>query len=233
VDDSGFWNLNLSSARTADLSAPFTYSATDSVLLEAQGAADGTASETVPVGTGSPRQYPTMILNGIPALALPLQTGWNLVALPLQPSAPLSAQQALDQINAQGGGANEIAGWSGGNWVDHLNGMGFNNFTLQPGIGYFVRTSQASLWRVTGTPFSKATVQLSPGWNLISMPRGTTYTASQLAASINAQGGQVLEIDRWNFGTWEAYIPGLPFNFNIVLGSGYFVKVGKASNWTP
>jgi len=48
ADSDGYWHVGLGSARTADLGNYFSYSASgDRVQLTAQGAGDGTASETV------------------------------------------------------------------------------------------------------------------------------------------------------------------------------------------
>jgi hypothetical protein len=80
-------------------------------------------------------------------------------------------------------------------------------------------------------------IPLNYGWNLISLPVSPTvsYTAQSLLAEINAQGGNVTEIDRWNqvTGEWVAYISGGPFpNYAIELGKGYFVKCNTPSTWT-
>ena len=53
--DDGFWNENLSNARTDDLTSYFTYSASgDQVLIEMQSAADGMATLTVDTAHDSP-----------------------------------------------------------------------------------------------------------------------------------------------------------------------------------
>ena len=55
VDSSGYWFANLGNARTSDLSAYFDYSASgDSVMLLAQGAADGCAIQTVDTNEDTP-----------------------------------------------------------------------------------------------------------------------------------------------------------------------------------
>ncbi|MBC8422391.1 MAG: fibronectin type III domain-containing protein, partial [Chloroflexi bacterium] len=65
VEGSGYWFTNLGNARTADLSGYFSYSASgDGVDLAAQGAADGTASQTVDTANDSPA--PDMVLGGVP-----------------------------------------------------------------------------------------------------------------------------------------------------------------------
>ena len=55
VDSSGYWNANLGNARTPDLSGYFEYSASgDSVMLFAEGVADGCAIQTVDTSADYP-----------------------------------------------------------------------------------------------------------------------------------------------------------------------------------
>ena len=55
VDATGYWYTNLGNARTSDLGAYFEYSASgDSVMLFAQGAADGCAIQTVDTNEDTP-----------------------------------------------------------------------------------------------------------------------------------------------------------------------------------
>ncbi len=55
VDSSGYWFINFGNARTQDLSAYFSYSSSgDNLILYAQGAGDGTASQTVDTGSDFP-----------------------------------------------------------------------------------------------------------------------------------------------------------------------------------
>ena len=65
VESSDYWFANLGNARTADLSGYFSYSASgDGVELAAQGAGDGTASQTVDTSNDSPA--PDMVLGEVP-----------------------------------------------------------------------------------------------------------------------------------------------------------------------
>lgn len=79
-----------------------------------------------------------------------LQPGWNLVSVPY-PESGYMAQSVLDGINAQGGNCTEIDRWRNGGWDAHLNGLPFNNFSIAPDQGYFVKCSQASTF-VPGSP---------------------------------------------------------------------------------
>ena len=73
------------------------------------------------------------------------------------------------------------------------------------------------------------------GWNHISLPLepNVAYKAESLCDEINNQGGNVVEIDRWHQGGWDGHICDQPFNnFDLILGSDYFIKSTSNSTWT-
>jgi hypothetical protein len=74
---------------------------------------------------------------------LSLQSGWNLIGVPY-PTASQTAQSLLDEIAAQGGRCSEIDRWQNGRWDGHIDGLPFNNFTLDPTAGYFLKCTQTS-----------------------------------------------------------------------------------------
>jgi hypothetical protein len=88
-----------------------------------------------------------------PAGALTLKAGYNLVGLPVEPSAPgtYTAEGATIEINAQGGGATQIIRYdeTTGQFVTHPVGTALQNFTLELGRGYFVRCTKESVWTVS------------------------------------------------------------------------------------
>jgi len=62
VDSNGWWTVNLGNSRSESLASYFSYSPDgDSVLIEAQGAAQGTASETVDTGADMPAASITLV----------------------------------------------------------------------------------------------------------------------------------------------------------------------------
>ncbi len=54
-----------------------------------------------------------------PSAILPIQSGWNLVTLPLTPITPYNAETLLQAINAQGGNCTEIDQWNDAGWEIH------------------------------------------------------------------------------------------------------------------
>jgi hypothetical protein len=62
VDVNGYWTANLGNSRTTGLTSYFSYSSSgDSVAIEAQGATQGTASETVDTSADTPAASMTLI----------------------------------------------------------------------------------------------------------------------------------------------------------------------------
>jgi cold shock CspA family protein len=86
-----------------------------------------------------------------PEIACPLDlamaVSWNAVALPRW-AAPRSAEEACQEIAAQGGMPVEVDRWYLGGWQGHPCGVPVNDFTLVPGEGYFVRVAGSSTWTI-------------------------------------------------------------------------------------
>jgi hypothetical protein len=82
-----------------------------------------------------------------------LKVGYNLAGLPVEPSVPgkYTAEGAAIEINAQGGGATQLIRYdeTSGQFVTHPVGTALQNFSLEPGRGYFVRCTKDSLWTVS------------------------------------------------------------------------------------
>lgn len=165
-----------------------------------------------------------------------LNAGWNLIALPLEPTNAFKAQSLLNDINGQGGVCDEIDRWINGGWDAHINGLPFNDFDILAGQGYFVKCSAPGTWTVEGQAVTSGVpLSLSAGWNLVGVPYPASgYTAQSLLDGVEAQGGACTEIDRWLNGGWDAHIDGLPFNdFPIETDEGYFLRCTQNSTFTP
>jgi hypothetical protein len=162
--------------------------------------------------------------------------GWNLITLPLTPINPLNAEMLLMAINAQGGACDEIDQWLNGGWNSHTLGLPFGLFPVEMGEGYFVRCSQTSSWVHEGTLLvSGATINLTPGWNLVGFPYPEGgYTAEGILDAVIVQGGNCPDIVRWINGGWETHTNNLPFNnFSILPGEGYFMRCTTTSSFIP
>jgi hypothetical protein len=212
----------------------------------AQKAAPSPPAPDVPVASVTPGRPAVMPPRAIPpaknatnrnTLVLAIGAGSTAISLPY---ANWTASALIASINAQGGSATQVDEWTGQTWRAYLaNGTG-TDFTIRPGAGYIVRTQTAGDWVVpTAVTSPVKTLRLESGWTMLGMPpckdgSDSCYTASSLAAAINAKGGGVVEIDRWVDGNWSAYKVGFPFNdFRIDVGQAYFIRSTKAVNWVP
>ncbi len=180
---------------------------------------------------------PALTLN-LPKAQLRLQPGWNLVSPAVIPHAgQFTASTMAASINSQDGGVTEIHRWLNGGWDSFLVGLPFNDFGIQPQMGYFVKTDQASDWTVYGPKYTQpVTITLNPGWNLVAVPYSSTspLTAEDMCTAINTQGGNAVEIHRWQDAAWDSHACNEGFNnFTIEPNQGYFVKTTVGSTYVP
>ncbi len=165
-----------------------------------------------------------------------LATGWNLVGVAISPTRALTAQGLVDAVAGSGGSAAAVAAWHDGAWLVHTPGEAGTDFPLEAGRGYFVRAAAPSTWGLGGlsytAPFS---VSLDAGWNLVSVPKGSSVTTAQaLAQRLQAQGGSPRQVLRWRAGAWDGYLVGAGTpGFAIEPGRGYFVYVENPCVWSP
>ncbi len=237
TNDAKTWILGLGNLRTADASAAFTYTDTTILTVQADGGADGTAVGTVTVADARTGKLALTLSDEI---ATPLQTGWNLVALQVTPASPVTAMALCASLVATvAGSAYEIDRWENSGWDSHRCGLAPNNFTLEPGRGYFIRVTKPVTWSVGGTRIiTPQSLSLGTGWNLFgvgAIAPGTVIAPSGCTAMDGTAGtGTVVELDRWEAGAWEGHRCGLPVNaFPLQAGRGYFVRLTRPATWAP
>lgn len=236
--DEGTWIINLGSLRslTGETAFPVT-----------QGTFFAIAAEGGPTQTGLKATELAGALSGETALSLsasltvPLEVGWNLVTLPVVPSAPVSASAVCASLGIESPGSQvEVNRWVNGGWEGHRCGLPPNNFTLLPGQGYFIRATRSVAWNVFGTAGDGATVRdLQSGWNLVGAPgiaiSPSTTKAADVCTRLNTSAAATVsvEVDRWIYGGWDGHLCGkTPHNFDIEGGKGYLVKLTKPSRWS-
>ena len=235
--DAKAWLLGLGNLRTADASAAFAYTDATILTVQADGGADGTAVGTVTVADARTGKLALTLSDEI---ATPLQTGWNLVALQVTPASPVTAMALCASLDATvAGSAYEIDRWENSGWESHRCGLAPNNFTLDPGRGYFIRVTKPVTWSVGGTRIiTPPSLSLGTGWNLVgvgAVAPGTVTAPSGCTAMDGTAGtGTVVELDRWEAGAWEGHRCGLPVNaFPLQAGRGYFVRLTRPAIWAP
>ena len=143
--DNGYWYANLGQALSETLGSHFSYSPSgDRLELAVEGAADCHATLSVDTAEDSP--VADIVLRCTIQATMTSAPGWNLIALPIQTVAPLTAQSLLDLINSQGGQCSEIDRWRFGGWDAHINGLPFNDYSIDLGSGYFAKCSANASW---------------------------------------------------------------------------------------
>jgi alpha-tubulin suppressor-like RCC1 family protein/plastocyanin len=234
--DAGTWVVNLSDLRTPLRTASYPLATGTVLTIEAIGGTAGYARATVTVeeartGAGSVQLAPSLRAD------LSLQTGWNLIALSLEPVEPVTAASLCATV----AGLTEIDRWNGG-WDAHLCALPANDFPIEMGRGYFLRLSASRVWTYDGLPWgARLPFTLQSGWNLIGLPGAATrLTAPGIVNSIAIAGGATVstatdvirEVDRWHDGRWQGHLAGLPPDpFAIEEGRGYFVRLLKPVTW--
>ncbi len=84
---------------------------------------------------------------------VPLVNGWNLIGLPNQPATSYTASTLAAEINTQGGNVTQILRWNAqaGRWDYYLANIGSgDDFVIELGEGYLLRSTAASTWTVPG-----------------------------------------------------------------------------------
>ncbi len=203
-----------------------------------QTAATQTAAPTRIVLPPTPTPLPTPTAGSLKGLlVVPIEAGNTAISVP---SAGYKASSLINAINSQGGSATEVGRWTGNSWQAYLPGNGTSDFDIQVGVGYLVKAKAASTWTISSNAGKNVSpIKIDKGWNMLGIPQCgdaslSCHTAASLVAAINAQGGGVVEVDRWVNGGWSAYQVGYPFNdFPIYVGQGYFVRSIQGSSWTP
>ena len=186
----------------------------------------------------------TYLLLGDPALNIktiqqPIQeinSGWNLISLPVATISGYTAQSLLDDINNQGGSCTDVDRWLNDSWDEYSDGAGTNNFNIEIGAGYFVKCSNPSSWTIDGFELNMGqTVSLNDGWTLVGVPYPKNqYTAGSLVDDIADQGISCSEVNRWKFSGWDEHNIGLVYNdFSITPNSGYFINCSQTGDFTP
>jgi hypothetical protein len=171
-----------------------------------------------------------------------LINGWNLIGLDSVSIDYGTAFKLLSQINQQGGSATHAAIYVNGTWQIfsvRLDETGVlqkygNDFNIVPGEGIFIKTSAAGAFNLTGQKFAESVpVNLTKGWNLVSVQSPTKYTAASLLEKCSASQIQCDTVSRFDSARYENLVKtsGTVFgnDFNLVGKSGYFVRLTEGS----
>ncbi|MDI6917584.1 MAG: hypothetical protein QMC80_07285 [Thermoplasmatales archaeon] len=155
------------------------------------------------------------------------KSGWNLVALPLQPKTRYTAELLMKEIE----GATRIARWDKATqrYVSHIKALPINNFYIEPGEGYFVYVEKDSQFNLKGIIPPSLTINMAQGWNLVSIP--VKYCAEEVCNLTGSTRVTMFNETTQFLVTHIKYFP--TNNFIAEKDRGYFVKVENKCVWTP
>jgi hypothetical protein len=237
----GTWNANLSSLRSADRSTAFAYTDSTVANLEVIGGPTAFVNATATVANLRLASRAAQRLVSTPVSAtMTVATGWNLIALAVDPADTMTASTVCSRLDTAGGAATttEVVRWEVGAWESHRCGIAANDFPIDPDRGYFIRATKSASITLTGTPADPRQGRLlEGGWNLVGfgtaaamMDAPTVVTSLDGAAGITATA---LEAARWQTGAWESFQRALNVNrFALEPGRGYFVRLARPVAWT-
>lgn len=165
-----------------------------------------------------------------------LQSGWNLIALPVAPSNPAP----VNTLAGVSGSYNLVYGYNGctgsGQWQKfNPSGPPFANTltTLSSTQGLWVRAANAATLYVSGAPPVNTAITLCVGWNLISYPAAAATPIATALAGIVGKYNLVYAYDSSSGNPWQKYNPTGPAFANTLTtmkkGVGYWIRVTQAT----
>lgn len=227
------WQLDLAKFVTRSGDGLFPMDSSTVLTVVADGGPDGVATSIVTVGELR-RSALSLVLSNETRVSLGY--GWNLIALEAHPKPGLTASSICTSANAASpGSVVEVDRWVNGGWEAHMCAFPPNDFPLIVGAGYFIRAVRPTSWTYGGAaPIVPAAMTLDAGWNLVgpAVQSGSPGAASSVCTAGDANSGPktVLELSRWVAGGWESHWCGVPpNNFTLGAGSGYFIRLSRAS----
>lgn len=167
---------------------------------------------------------------------IPLLAGWNLVTLNALPDSALTASKLLGQIASQGGYATTVSTLVDGTWKSYVQrgdksySDPAEDFTIEPGKAYFVKSLKKSTLTFTGQALVyPIKLKLSSGWNAVGLPfMSKSYKASDLPSNTAA---------RWESGLWDTFVKSnkeeFGENFPIENSRGYILKLEQGREFSP
>lgn len=166
--------------------------------------------------------------------ALPLDPGWNLVSIPLDPDNP-ALPDALSSIEGHYDSVWAYDGCDAGDPWKLYNPAAppFNNDLAQigPDVPFWIDMTVADTLVVSGTAPTSTSFSLcggsggwNPGWNMVGWP---AHDASALPQALDSIAGIYTVVWGYDSGGWTSYVPGRPTNDLTTLtpGAGYWIQV--------
>src|SRR5947209_7358727 len=163
---------------------------------------------------------------------VPLSTGWNLLALPVQQAAFSSASGLVSAVNGQLGPGTiaALAVYGQGRYRPYVPGFSAD-LPISPAQGIFLLSTSTGTWTPTGTPFSAPqTVYLQDGWNLVAAPfPSPSLDTATMASEIGACVHEIVTYSRGSYSTW---LPGMSTQ-TVPSTAGMWVLCSGGIPWSP
>lgn len=158
-----------------------------------------------------------------------LAQGYNLVSPPV--NDPSLSAKSLCRQNSNVLSVTQVLSGSGSyNEYDCATASPKRDFKLSPNVGYFVRTERSTTLTVTGAAADDSAYDVQEGWNafgfsiLVTDPT-LNLPVSYLCGQVVDSQYEIVEVDRWQNGGWDAHMCGLEFNNYLVeAGRGYLLR---------
>ena len=195
-------------------------------------------SPTIGISSGSGENYNLAVYDGQSDLAevesalftpreqsftIALDSGWNLISLPLKPENN-QVGQIMGDVN---GGIESVWGYEDGVWYvyDPLN-PGFSDLeVMKTGYGFWVKATQQGLNIQIQGQMIPLSLSLTNGWNLIGFNSLQSMSVEDALAGI---GGEIESVWGYKDGAWYVYDPANPdfsdFEEMDTL-RGYWIKI--------
>lgn len=155
-----------------------------------------------------------------------LNSGWNLISLPVSPINTTTGQAInyTAETFGQLAGADVVSQWvaSDQQYISHVVGVSTNNFDITPGMGFFIHVTSAKNLSITGNVIAQSVPVLTTGWNLVGWSNNVNTTAEALGTSI--ANANVIAMYNATTQQWVSHVMNLPINnFTITPGDAVFI----------
>ena len=161
----------------------------------------------------------------------PLQSGWNLVSLPITPSDSAIAE-VLRSIAGNYRVVMKPKAGGGWDWFDPANAVASTLATLDERSGFWILMSADDSLVVTGTAPDTTAQPLANGWNLISFAAASSRDVAQALGSIAGLYTTVYGHRTGSPSNWIRFGATGPSWSNTLMqlnpGDGYWVHVTEA-----
>jgi hypothetical protein len=163
-----------------------------------------------------------------------LSLGWNLLGIPT--ASYTGAASLASEIESQNPGLTVqlISRYVSGRYMIYVPGVS-SDLPLGQGEGVAVLVSTSGTWTPQGSsPTSSIPLNLSRGWNLVSVPYPGCMTAATMLSQLSAAGLDSQEVATVSGGAWQTYLTtGSGASFAITPDIGVMVLVGSSGSWSP